>query len=106
MEGTQGKYIFKSRGVGKSTKYYTIFRHEFQPVFPFKMQLTRQSKLENFFVKLFHLQDIQVGNKQFDDTFRIQTSQKDINLLKSFFQNSTLQAGLRFWRYFSYSSDC
>lgn len=91
-EGIPIEIFQETRGSGKSQTVYTVVKHELKKSLPFEMEITRQILLEGFFVGLFNLQDIQVGNKALDDAYRIKgRNEKEI---QSLLKNSNIQTAL------------
>ena len=61
----------ETRGSGKSKSTYTIIFLKTKQPLAFKMEITPQGVFQGLFIKLFKMEDIQVGDEKFDKRFVI-----------------------------------
>lgn len=61
----------ETRGSGKSKSTYTIIFLKAKQPLAFKMEITPQGIFQGLFIKLFKMEDIQVGDEKFDKRFVI-----------------------------------
>lgn len=61
----------ETRGSGKSKSTYTIIFVKTKQPLTFKMEITPQGVFQGLFIKLFKMEDIQVGDEKFDKRFVI-----------------------------------
>lgn len=61
----------ETRGSGKSKSTYTIIFFKTKQPLAFKMEITPQGIFQGLFIKLFKMEDIQVGDEKFDKKFVI-----------------------------------
>ncbi|MBK8398311.1 MAG: hypothetical protein IPL26_24105 [Leptospiraceae bacterium] len=61
----------ETRGSGKSKSTYTIIFLKAKQPLAFKMEITPQGVFQGLFIKLFKMEDIQVGDEKFDKRFVI-----------------------------------
>ena len=61
----------ETRGSGKSKSTYTIIFLKAKQPLAFKMEITPQGVFQGLFIKLFRMEDIQVGDEKFDKKFVI-----------------------------------
>lgn len=61
----------ETRGSGKSKSIYTIIFLKTKQPLTFKMEITPQGVFQGLFIKLFKMEDIQVGDEKFDKRFVI-----------------------------------
>ncbi|NOY75892.1 MAG: hypothetical protein GXP32_08915 [Kiritimatiellaeota bacterium] len=71
LDGHEVSVRMASRGSGKSRRTVTEYTIRYSTRVPFKFSLTRQHFLHSF-GKMFGMQDIEVGDKTFDDSVVVQ----------------------------------
>ena len=73
LDGLSISVRTETRGSGKNSKTVTVYRVKYAQRIPFKFKLTRQNFLHSF-GKMFGMQDIEVGDKSFDDSVIVQSA--------------------------------
>jgi hypothetical protein len=79
----------ETRGSGKSKTTYTIFFMKAQQTLPYKLEITNQGMIGGFFIKLFKMEDIIIGDERFDKTYVIKGDNPES--IKKLFINPIVQ---------------
>jgi hypothetical protein len=76
-DGVEVSIFLESHGSGKTETKYTVIRADYPKPLPFEMRVGAEGAFTRLGKALFDLQDVEIGEPEFDRAVRIKTADQD-----------------------------